>query len=601
MKINIKFCNTFLLLSVLMITGCQKDFLEKPNTTGSTTLEVVFSNKTGAERAIATVYGHVLSMFHYNDFAIDNGVMPAISGETSYGESWMSNTDFINSGFRAQARGSNAATSPDNFFRHWSGIRASYNVMENVEKVADMTEGEKQIVKAEMKALLSYRYLGMFIAYGGVPLVYRKMSPEDDLNIPRASLQSTLDFIIKNTDEAAEVLPNSWEDKFAGRMTKGAAKAIKARALLYAARPLYNSATPYMAFSADSIISFKSNDINRWNAAIAAAEDVIAWGNANGYTLINTGGAGANIPNPHALDDYGRATSTPSNEEVILAYKNQTGNTYSRFYNGSYTNARYLHSNTGLLTNFLENYLKADGTEQSWPGVGAANARPFSDYLTRMREMEPRFVADLMPHTDTARNNYGDNNWAYQSQKGGSAFGPGMNLAPSGRGKGAAVTTKFYYKAGNRMWFDFPIFRMAESYLALAEAYNEIGNTAKALENLNLIRNRGGLPSVTTTDQAALRSEIQREWAKEFFMENRRFFDVRHWKHPNLKNGMLAGPMREIQATRVSTSASVLLSSTYGVYYDAVVFTAFWNDNMYLLPIPQAEVDKGVVLQNPGY
>ena len=329
-------------------------------------------------------------------------------------------------------------------------------------------------------------------------------------------------------------------------------------------------------------------------------EDVVAWAGAQNYELINTGELGPDLPNPNALDDYGMATSTPNNREVLLAYRNQVGDTYSRYYNGSYTVARWLHSNTGLLTNFLENYTKADGTEQSWAGVGAANARPFSDYLTRMAEMEPRFLADLMPHATYAKNNEGDANWEYKSQKAGSAFGPGMNLAPSGRGKGAAVTTKFYYKAGSRKWFDFPIFRMAEFYLALAEAYNETGNAAKALENLNKVHTRAGLPKITATGQVTLRAAIQREWAREFFMENKRFFDVRHWKLENLANGILGGPMREIQATRTS-GGNVLLPTTYIVYYNSVVFNTYWHDKMFLLPIPQAEVDKGVVIQNPGY
>ena len=64
-------------------------------------------------------------------------------------------------------------------------------------------------------------------------------------------------------------------------------------------------------------------------------------------------------------------------------------------------------------------------------------------------------------------------------------------------GKGCAAPVKFYYKAGTRVWFEFPLFRLAETYLNLAEAYNEKGIAAKALENLNKVHNRAGLPKVT--------------------------------------------------------------------------------------------------------
>jgi hypothetical protein len=283
----------------------------------------------------------------------------------------------------------------------------------------------------------------------------------------------------------------------------------------------------------------------------------------------------------------------------LLAFKyNVQNDKLFRFYNAAFTGERYLIDNYGLLTNFLENYYKADGTNQTWPGQGITNARPFSEYQSKMLEMEPRFLADNMPHTINAKNNAGDIRWNYNANNGPDRFGKGGNRGPGGRGKGAAITTKFYYKAGDRNWFEFPIFRMPEFYLALAEAYNETGNATKALQNLNVVHNRAGLPSITETDKAQLRKIIQREWAIEFYYENRRFFDVRHWKLENIGNGIIGGPMREIQFT---IPGDALLPSGYTNYYDNTVFTAFWHPKMFLLPIPQAEIDKGVLVQNPGY
>ena len=81
-----------------------------------------------------------------------------------------------------------------------------------------------------------------------------------------------------------------------------------------------------------------------------------------------------------------------------------------------------------------------------------------------------------------------------------------------------------------RAWFEFPIFRLAAYYLTAAEAWNEAGQTTKALDRLNKIRQRAGLPVVTETDQTKLRVIIQREWAVEFFNENYRLHDVKHWE-----------------------------------------------------------------------
>jgi len=580
------------------LISCKK-YLEKPDTTGTTTAETVFSNKVGAEAAMANAYRQILAHGLWPDGGINNGTLPGLSGESSYAESWMTLSKFITAGFSAQAYDSRPAQSPDNLFNNYRDIRRCYIVLENVDKATDMTDAEKSAMKAEMKALIAYRYMGMLIRYGGVPLVTKSLASTDDLNITRATLQETVDFIKNLCDEATAGLPDAWESKYAGRLTKGAAMAIKARTLLYAARPLFNSAAPYMQLNGNNnLICFGNATNDRWNDVIAVNEAVITWANANGYELINTSGL-VNAPNVNAFDDYATATSTPNNKEVLLAYKYDIQNDkFFRFYNAAYTGERYLIDNYGLLTNFLENYYKADGSSQVWPGIGQANAQPFSVFQSKMNEMEPRFWADNMPHTFNARNNPGDITWNYNARNTGDLFGKGGNRGPSGRGKGAAVTVKFYYKAGTRNWFEFPIFRMADFYLSLAEAYNEVGNNAKALENLNKVHNRAGLPSITEANQDLLRKAIQREWAIEFYYENRRFFDVRHWKLTDIGSGILGGQMRELQFT---ITGDALLPSGYVDFYDNVVYSTYWDPKMFLFPIPQEEVDKGVVLQNPGY
>lgn len=566
-----------------------------PNTTGNTTIETVFANRVGAESAIANAYRQVLVQNLWNGRSINNGTLTGISGEASYGETWASLVRFVTAGFAPTPFENNRAQSTDNFFDNFSAIRQCYTVLENIDKAQDMSATEKDQVKAEMKALIAYRYTGMFIRYGGVPIVTKALTAADDLNIPRASLQETLDFILRMADEATAGLPDTRETRYAGRLTKGIPMATKARALLYAARPLFNSTTPYVAGENNSLVSFGSVDNSRWNTAIQAHEAVIAWAKQQGYDIINTGG-GANVPNANAFADYGNATSLPGNTETLLAFKlNENGSKLYKFYNPTrYSgNERYLTDNYGMLTNFLELYWKADGTDQDWPGLESANALPYADYAQKIQQMEPRFKASNYAHGIDTWNNPGEFAWTYAQASSGQNH--------EGRGKGAAQSTKFYYLAGARIWFDFPLLRMPEFYLSLAEAYNEAGNAAKALENLNIVHNRAGLPSITETDKDALRVLIQREWAIEFYNENKRFFDVRHWKLPNLANGIVGGEMREFQFTLVAPGANDRLPQNLLNYYDKVTYSVFWNDKMYLDPIPQEEVDKGIIIQNPGY
>lgn len=561
----------------LSFSACERDFLQMP-LSNSTTVDSVFSTAIKAQGAIANAYRTALpqGLPYRNDW---NALIQAnVSGELSYGQSWTPSNEILKNGLTA------TGTTEDmpGFGANFPPIRQAYLVIENIDKVKDMTATEKAVVKGEMLALISYRYEQMLIMYGGVPIVSKSYLPTEDLAVPRSSVKDVVDSIVSWCDQAISVLPSSWPESLEGRMTKSAALAIKSKTLIYAARPLFNSATPYLNFgSNNNLISYGNYDANRWQTAATVAEALILEAETNGgASIINTGSP---------LDDYGTATSVPSNPEVLLAYKyintyTGGGDGWSETPFNAFYNPRYHWQATAnvLISNFLENYYKQDGTEQDWPDMG--EVRPFADYLTRMDQMEGRFKASFMAFQMNAWNNPGDANWN------------NTNVG-TGPGYGAARSVKFYYKAGNRRWFEFPIFRLAAAYLSAAEAHNEMGSNTQALLRLNKIRQRAGLPDVTETDQAKLRAIIQREWAVEFFNENYRLHDVKHWKLPNIGNGILGGAVRGF----AYNNNTGIKSTGNTNYTEREVYPAFWGSRMYLNPFPQTEINKGILVQNPGY
>jgi len=119
------------------------------------------------------------------------------------------------------------------------------------------------------------------------------------------------------------------------------------------------------------------------------------------------------------------------------------------------------------------------------------------------------------------------------------------------------------------------VLRFSDVLLMNAEAANETGNTALALNSLNKVRarargaNAGILADVNTTDQTALRSAIYKERQVELAMENDRYFDV----------------------IRQGRGAEV-----FGV--------KGWKANKNeVWPVPQTEIDLsgGLLTQNTGY
>lgn len=602
-----KFTLYILLVTVFAgIYSCEDAFLEKPETSGNVDLEEVYSSTKNAEATLFSAYRSTLIHGWPGGWGGWHGALGSISGERSRGYNWHATYAIVESGLRTtELSGSPAGA--DNFFETWSCIRGAFLIKENIDRVPDMNDQMKGYIKAEATALIAYRYMGMFYRYGGVPIVRKAFLPDDDMNIPRATLQEALDYVLELCDEAIAGLPDSWPANYYGRFTKGAVMAIKARTLMFAARPLFNSSTPYLDFGADNDkISFGSVNNERWQAAITANEAVLTWTNTNGYQLINTGGAGVGNPNPNAVDDYGTATSVPGNKEVLLAYKrNENMTSICIYYNPSpyLTNAQWETDNVGLLTNFLENYYLKDGTNPAWPRIGDPAPLPSSHWFNNVANMEARFRLDYMLQGANSLNNPGDPGWTY-----GAGFGKRVgnitrdaNVFPNsaGDGKGCGLPAKFYYKAGSRQWFEPPLFRMAETHLNLAEAYNEIGNTARALEHLNAVHNRAGLPSITETNQATLRRLIWREKAIEMVGENHRYFDVKHWKHPDIANGIIGGQFREFQFL-VGSGQSGAASNTL-MYWDSNTVFGYWHPKMYLEPFPQTEVNKGIIVQNPGY
>lgn len=132
---------------------------------------------------------------------------------------------------------------------------------------------------------------------------------------------------------------------------------------------------------------------------------------------------------------------------------------------------------------------------------------------------------------------------------------------------------------------NYPIIRYADVLLMLAECYNETGKLNDAVELVNKVRSRVGMPglnsgptwlSVNTKEEMFKR--IKHERQVELAAEGHSFSDMKRW-------GILEEVARDVAGI------------TGKVYYKRVV-----RDRDYLWPIPQPEIDKNSSLvQNPGW
>ncbi|GAB3561410.1 RagB/SusD family nutrient uptake outer membrane protein [Spirosoma luteolum] len=107
-------------------------------------------------------------------------------------------------------------------------------------------------------------------------------------------------------------------------------------------------------------------------------------------------------------------------------------------------------------------------------------------------------------------------------------------LGTTGRGTAFIECTKFLGKNGTINLDNVPVIRVSELYLNRAEANYYLGNTADALADLNVIRQRCGLPASTLTG-APLLAEIMRQARLEFGFEGHRWFDLKRTGQPVVK------------------------------------------------------------------
>lgn len=117
---------------------------------------------------------------------------------------------------------------------------------------------------------------------------------------------------------------------------------------------------------------------------------------------------------------------------------------------------------------------------------------------------------------------------------------------------------------------DFMILRLSEQYLIRAEASAQLGNTAAAMADVNVVRARAGLAATTAANSTAALAAIMHERQAELFTEwGNRWFDLK----------------------RTNTATTVLSAEKTG-----------WQANMELYPVPRTQLSTNPLLtQNPGY
>lgn len=484
-------------------------------------------------------------------------------------------------------RGSwNPMENPDNMWnRYYSGIRIANEFIENADdinldrfKLDPYNQQEYQnrlkdieIWKAEAHFLRAYFHFELLKRFGPIPVITSTLSITDDYaGLPRPSMDDCIGFIVDECNGAANVLETyPWRDDASalGRATKGAALALKSRALLYAASPLY---LDWKNISENN----KPSDPVKWEKAAQAAKAVIDLKNGNGSIVYSLHGNYANLfQNNFQNNEYifmRRYTSSSSfeNYNFPISYGGKGG------------------INPSL--NLVNAYEMKDGSAFNWNKQENAN--------------QPHFFRDDRLNATILLN---DSTWKeskIQSWIGGK----------DGQYNTNATKTGYYIRkyanenvnlitGGGVLGHTWPFFRLAEIYLNYAEALNEYdpGN-ADIAYYINLIRRRAKQPDLPSgLAQQEMRERIRNERRVELAFEEHRAWDVRRWK--TAKN-TLGSDLLGIEITMKAGQTTGTPGNEAFTYRSVLVEKRVFEEKMYWYPIPLSELMKMKGWeQNPGW
>src|ERR1700754_5062773 len=224
----------------IILVSCNKHFLEKPPSVDITE-DVIFSSMAQAETFIASSYqvsipnGYPMSPA--TERRLNGGILASACDEGKMANTW-SNALNWNTG---NIPNNNIIWDEDERVdSRWQAIRKTNILLERINGVPDATEDYKKQVRGEAHFLRGLLYFETVKRYGGVPLVDERLNADDPLLKPRNTLEECFSFIVKDCDSAIALLPATQPSSLRGRATVGAALALKTRALLYAASPLFN-------------------------------------------------------------------------------------------------------------------------------------------------------------------------------------------------------------------------------------------------------------------------------------------------------------------------------------------------------------------------
>lgn len=606
------------------------------------TIESAFTMRSRAEEYLFTVYSYLP-----NEGSLHNN--PAIS---SGDEFWFPQVASI-AGWEPAKNNQNVVNPYLNYWDGFQGAKPLFEglrtcniFLENIAKVPDLDEIERNRWIAEVKFLKAYYHFYLLRMYGPVPLIKENLpisAGVEEVQVYRHPVDECIDYIVELLDEATPDLPETFTNPSSeyGRINKAIALAVKAKVLITAASPLFNGNAEYSGLvnNNGTALFNKTYEAKKWERAAVATKTAIDMALQAGHKLYyyNQSASQLNVNDITKIKlNIRNSVTDRTSKEIIWASTNSiaVGIQQAAFPrgldpaakdNGSVSGslaptrkiAEMFYTKNGVPTTEDKTWNYANRFELRTPTLADKySLKPFYTTIALNFDREPRFYADLGFDGGAwfGQGRFNDENpWYVENRPPGSTAM--INIG------GYSVTGYFAKKlvninsvvtvnsntitqSGSSTVYAWPIIRLADLYLMYAEALNEFnsGPNAESFQYINEVRARAGLKSVQEAwtnfstnptkynTKEGFRDIIQHERLIELALEGHRYWDLRRWKKAAQ---IITGPVK---------GWDVFESDPALYYRERVLFNQRYTARDYLWPIRELSIviNKNLV-QNPGW
>jgi len=382
------------------------------------------------------------------------------------------------------------------------GIRNLNVIIDEMENSV-LEEEFRLSIKGQACFLRAWTYWELIKYYGGVPLILHAQDPYNinTLFPERSSTSDCINQIISDLDFAITNLPDEWPDDDRGRITRGAAAALKGRVLLYYASPQFNPDNAYP---------------ERWQDAYQANKTAKEMCEEDGYELYRK-----------FEDIYIREER--AKEAIFISAYDEINRTHN--YEDAVRPRSVRNSNTPVKNPPNWDFVKSFPMEDGKPITG----HPDYDQEYFWKNRDPRFYATIAYNACEweFENMNGRIQWTYE----GNATEPtqySMGASPTGFYCRKNVNTDIASTETRFTSTDWIEIRLAEVYLNLAECAAEIGEIQEAKDLLILIRDRAGIKAgddnsygITASTSLEMVEAVMLERKIELAFEGKRHWDLR--------------------------------------------------------------------------